>query len=786
MKNRLKKIIGIAFIITALTTLTGQLAFAHDDGTSHEHTAEEEAAGEGSASYPPETPSGSTAGSTTESSSAAADTSAESTELPFTPEGAKTIVNGATFLLWIEKFLNRLLWPLLFLIGGLMDNSLLFEGGMDEQLLAIWRPIRNIVNILFVLGLVGVALYNVLGLGDENSEYSIKTILPKLIVAVIAINFSYLGIRVVLDGIDTLTTGVFSIPGQVVEGLDKIVDTSTEEGQEVEKRLCTQIQGLSPKNAKTMKEDVLIQQQEKSMYDAVAPKYLVGSSFNIRGKAQADIEAAITATGKKAEFDQEIAAYEKSMLCSGYHLTPNGTQYLNRFDSSNAALAMALNMGKIVFYQDLPIEEFKDLEKVAINALFSVLMYIAYAASFIALFVILLARLIVLWLSIALSPVLLLLLVGPAGLKEKIGDLGKISEQFTKMAIAPLIVAISMASGWIMLRAIQGLNGIGQADTLGMGLSNGIPVVGLTTLQDVMVALGTIAVVWIGVFSAASGTIAQGAVEAIKGGVQTAAGWAAKIPLKHMPLVPIKLPGEDHAEPYTVSQVGEALHEMKRQSDREDRKLAEKLFPGSQHSKPEDISRARDPQGLYNALKDTTASDLTSSEYLQHLKKLKKEQPRILDELDARMKNNINRLLNEKTDEKDKPKIAKEIIADAARLAGTAAPAAGSPGAGTPPTGAPKTPEPTAFTIKDTIGGGKINDAEHVTAINSQLNGLKLQLGELAAATTDEQKTEHIDLIRNILTTQLKVNDKTITPDELKKYITTDEYKIITGNGLLP
>ena len=79
-------------------------------------------------------------------------------------------------ILKIQSFLSQAIWPILYMIGGLMDNNLLFGGGMGKTLQSIWIPIRNIVNILFVIILVGIALYNITGLGEDKGNYSIKTI----------------------------------------------------------------------------------------------------------------------------------------------------------------------------------------------------------------------------------------------------------------------------------------------------------------------------------------------------------------------------------------------------------------------------------------------------------------------------------------------------------------------------------------------------------------------------------------------------------------------------------
>ena len=65
---------------------------------------------------------------------------------------------------------------------------------MEERLLLIWVNVRNIVNILFVFILLAIAFYNVVGAGDN---YHIKRT-PKFIIALIAVNFTYIAAKVVL------------------------------------------------------------------------------------------------------------------------------------------------------------------------------------------------------------------------------------------------------------------------------------------------------------------------------------------------------------------------------------------------------------------------------------------------------------------------------------------------------------------------------------------------------------------------------------------------------------
>lgn len=506
------------------------------------------------------------------------------TKEPIDLENAKDAIS---FLVEMQKFLNRLIWPILFMIGGLMDNSLLFGSGMEARLREIWIPIRNIVNMLFVIVLVGIALYNVLGIGDENGSYSIKAILPKIVVGIIAVNFSFIGIKVFLDAINVLTVSVFSLPSQIDEGLGKIITAPTTSDAEVIKRLCRGMKGIGP--GEKISQEELKALDQKTIYRVVGQKYQMDPRYaalfqNNRIKPtdneqviEAKVKQALQSDqGAIAQFQKDVQLKADSQICTGEFLTPQGIVFLSRWESRNAALAMALNMGKIVFYEDVPLDVNK-IEQLAINTIFSFMMWLIYAASFVALFVVLLARLVVMWLAIALSPVLLLMLAVPA-VKEQISGFGEIQSQFVKNALAPLGIALSMTIGWVMLRALQGINSISDGSVITFeAYSSTIPVVGLNTLQDLVVALGTVAVVWMGVFTAASSSIAAPVTDWMKVNLQKAGSFLGTLPLKHVPLVPITIKGQK--ETYTGEELLEGLGVIGNKAPSQ--RLADKLRGGS-------------------------------------------------------------------------------------------------------------------------------------------------------------------------------------------------------------
>jgi hypothetical protein len=484
------------------------------------------------------------------------------------------VLKMMNFLIALQDILNKLLWPVLVMIGGLIDNSLLFGNGMEERLREIWIPIRNIVNILFVVALVAIALYNVLGIGDENSNYSIKAILPKIIVGIIVVNFSFLGIKVFLDGINVLTSAIFALPNQV--GADTLVlDPERKGDQEIIDKYCRTVK--DKEYNETIDYVAMEKEDDDRLYKRVAQSDKFKTYFE--GKIEASTTAAqieemvaggiFTGTDDESdileeEWDKTIAENENGKICvydkekKKFILTNHGQLFLKRWNARNSSLAMALGLSKIVLYKEINIGSLGNIDKLLINSALSLLLYILFVASFMALFVVLLGRLVVMWLAIALSPVLLLTMAIPA-IKENVSGFGDITSQFVQNAIAPLGIALSLSIGWIMLKALQGVNSLYGGEQISFTAAEGIPVVGLTSMQDLIVGVGTIAVIWLGVFTAASKTIAGGVTDWMKSGLMKAGSWVGTLPLKHAPLFHIDLPGVKGDENYTGTQMLEAV-----------------------------------------------------------------------------------------------------------------------------------------------------------------------------------------------------------------------------------
>lgn len=462
-------------------------------------------------------------------------------ESPDAQKMEKTLVSFLTIML---EFLQRILWPVLLLIGGLMKNDILFSAGMEEQLRIIWSAVRDLVNILFVLVLLFIAFYNVVGAADQN--YQVKAILPKFVVALIAVNFSFLGVKIILDTVSIVSTAIFSLPYSV-----------------------TADQGKLPENDKVFIEGIC-----KSIY----------------GKTKTSYEQAIKDSGDSA-------------LCApdSFTFSGKGKEFFSRFNANNAAMVLAVNLAKISDLDKVfPQGKNLTLSKLLINQLFSIIFYIIYGTAFIALLAILIARLVVLWITIVLSPLMVLKYVLPESLKNAIGGEGsKLTETFIQNAIAPLPIAFVMTLGFVMLKHFDKAD-LPSVSLTSSTLGTSLLVSGLGTLQDLVVGIALVGFIWKGVFDAADKTAAAGFTQSLKGGVESAGKFVGGL-WKHTPLFPVMV-GEHghHGEDFKLSlaAMGNLPGELQMQGEQkardDSRRLMEMLTGRAAGAKASDIDKARD------------------------------------------------------------------------------------------------------------------------------------------------------------------------------------------------
>ena len=92
------------------------------------------------------------------------------------------------------------------------------QSNADSSLFKIWSIVRNIANICFVIGFLVVIFSQVSGVGITN--YGIKRVMPRLILAAILVNISFWVCALAIDLSNTLGYGVHSLFMGVFDSLN--------------------------------------------------------------------------------------------------------------------------------------------------------------------------------------------------------------------------------------------------------------------------------------------------------------------------------------------------------------------------------------------------------------------------------------------------------------------------------------------------------------------------------------------------------------------------------------
>lgn len=110
------------------------------------------------------------------------------------------------FLLWLTA-----------LVMSFFQSVLSYAGfTTSDFVVKMWKAVRDFVNLFFILALLGIAVANIVQY--EINNYAVKTILPKLIIIVIAVNFSRLIVGIGIDAGNVMEAGIYQIAGMGPHG----------------------------------------------------------------------------------------------------------------------------------------------------------------------------------------------------------------------------------------------------------------------------------------------------------------------------------------------------------------------------------------------------------------------------------------------------------------------------------------------------------------------------------------------------------------------------------------
>ncbi len=412
----------------------------------------------------------------------------------------------AVFLL---KIMGALVMFMLYWMSDLMDNTFILDGSMGEKLQIIWIFVRNIVNVAFAIVLVVVAFINVAGFGAGEGSYALKKFLPKMAIALIAVNFTFLAARVILDVNNVLTTAVFALPQSVPD-----------------------MGAFTAENSTPLK-----------MYKSYKCSFNKSEIDEMKKTATGKATGEVAYVGGKSDtgvYQQGVPIVSFFDVCVA-QVTGNSAEDFveigsaDQIRTNNFAWVLATRYQGIQNIAKVPLDA-KDWEALLINAPFSFIFGIIYAVAYLAMFIVLIVRVIVLWICIALSPLAAVQIAFPELLGEvKIGS-SDIKTTFLDHAFVPLKMAIPMSIGFVM---------ISQMSLVGLGdFSKEIMLTGGEFTRDgsihrIMYGIASVALIWVGVFSATDKTMAKSMVDKIRTGVESTAKFVGKAPLQLVPIVPL-------------------------------------------------------------------------------------------------------------------------------------------------------------------------------------------------------------------------------------------------------
>lgn len=449
---------------------------------------------------------------------------------PVPPQSGKNtedIVEGvATLATKVHRLFSPMINYFAFQIGNFLGNDYIFQGAMGQMLHRIWVTTRNLVNIAFVFLLLWMAIKEIFFVGIETD---LKKRLLIFTLLLISVNFSWLATKVVLDAASVVTHVIFAIPSGIsgsanATGIASAIDvpqciTNNADEQPVQ-GACIPSAIFTPQDAGTSK--VLYFQESECDKVKAAYSGSADSAYNENGTISADASE----TNQKLQRRVSICMENMNFF---------------KYDQNTAVIYLTYGMARI---QNLVnANASTDAIQLSVGVLLSLIMQAAYAMALVALFVVLIVRMLMLWIFVGFSPFMVLVIWFKGG--EDAGSEFKFGfKEFINWAFVPAKIGAVFAISFIMISAGQALGG-GTVDTVS---SSGLTFkifegqslfMGAGSLQTFLWLLMSIVVLWMGTFSAFKDMgIIGGFSSYITERTRSVARYAAKAPLV-APIIPL-------------------------------------------------------------------------------------------------------------------------------------------------------------------------------------------------------------------------------------------------------
>lgn len=397
---------------------------------------------------------------------------------------------------------HRLFGPLInffsFQIGNFLGHDYVYTGAMGKMLQKIWVISRNIVNIVFVFLLLIIALSLVFNPSTEKGAIPGKLLIFTLLL--VAVNFSYLGTKVVLDAAGVVTHVVFAIPSGIstantgvnVESckVNDIIEPSSEGCFPAAIYAPVDSGGNEPLNfMRGEGEDDECKDLEEGYADAYEGEKGTGKPRN---------PAEMTNREKNEVFQR------RTSIC---------WENLNLFKYDQNTAVVYLTYGSARVQNLINSNAGDDFAQLTVGVIMSLVIQLAYSIALIALWIALIIRMIMLWLLVAFSPFIILMLYwkyggGQQNPFEAVSKYFSL-EAFFKWAFVPAKVGAIFAVSFIIISAGQtmGEGTISIIDNLNKGgftfkiYNTRSLFMGMDSLQSFIWLIVSLVILWMGTFA---------------------------------------------------------------------------------------------------------------------------------------------------------------------------------------------------------------------------------------------------------------------------------------------
>ncbi|TSC57441.1 MAG: hypothetical protein Greene041619_1173 [Candidatus Peregrinibacteria bacterium Greene0416_19] len=363
---------------------------------------------------------------------------------------SSTISGLALIVGLIITVLDVLMWLLFLLLELVMDPSFIFSAGLLRMLQEVWQFSRDLVNVGFAILLIVGAVWTVVTANTEK----VKTMLPKFVILVVVVNFSWFIPRVIFDVAQIAAYTVFQIPSMLNA---PACSTPSADGRRLEP--CRIVTNLAFFGA-----------------TQTIPAGAAGWQCPLPGLVcYQSVPVAVAVAG---------GATPRTVVISG--LVVNHARLGNMGTIMEQAAVVNNGQGPdigtlLVF-----------IVKMAIILVLHVALVFPLLAMIVAFFI----RIPVLWFTIAFMPFVALGIMLEGKLPGNFDVTQQIGWRYVKAAFLPAFVAVPFAVGFIMLNAAMQM-----APPSGL-FATPVPLIaGVTNLWQLLWMLIALFIMWTGVFS---------------------------------------------------------------------------------------------------------------------------------------------------------------------------------------------------------------------------------------------------------------------------------------------